>query len=132
MTWRWVTFFSIAATAWCASLSGRIELAGSKASGRQKDNSGVVVWLELPADQPAPPSRPGTATIAHKNKTFVPHVVAIRTGSKVVFPNMDPFFHNAFSNYDGQTFDIGLHPPGSSREFKFTKPGIVRLFCNIH
>lgn len=68
----------------------------------------------------------------HRHKTFVPHVLAVRTGSKVRFPNLDPFFHNAFSNYDGEAFDIGLHPPGSAREVTFHRPGIVRLFCNIH
>jgi hypothetical protein len=62
----------------------------------------------------------------------VPHVLAVRTGTKVVFPNIDPFYHNAFSNYDGQIFDIGLHPPGSARDVVFRRPGIVRLFCNIH
>jgi hypothetical protein len=70
--------------------------------------------------------------MAHQHKTFVPHVLAVRTGSTVRFPNLDPFYHNAFSNYDGQMFDIGLHPPGSSREVTFRRPGIVRLFCNIH
>ena len=70
--------------------------------------------------------------MAHRHKTFVPHVLALRTGSKVRFPNLDPFFHNAFSNYDGQTFDIGLHAPGSAREVTFHRAGVVRLFCNIH
>lgn len=70
--------------------------------------------------------------MAHRHKAFVPHVVALRTGSKVRFPNLDPFFHNAFSNYDGEAFDIGLHPPGSAREVTFHRAGVVRLFCNIH
>ena len=50
-----------------------------------------------------------------KNKTFSPHVLAITMGTIVDFPNYDPIFHNAFSNYDGQIFDIGLYPPGTSR-----------------
>ncbi len=48
------------------------------------------------------------------------------------FPNYDPIFHNAFSNYDGQIFDLGLYPPGTSRRVRFARPGIVRVFCNIH
>ncbi|MBZ5625275.1 MAG: hypothetical protein LAQ69_42225 [Acidobacteriia bacterium] len=107
-------------------------MTDSKAAGnREKDDSGVVVWLEALAGAP-PVTAGGQATMAHKNKTFVPHVIAVRTGSKVRFPNLDPFFHNAFSNYDGQVFDIGLHPPGSAREVTFRRPGVVRLFCNIH
>jgi plastocyanin len=134
MTWRWVTFFSLAAlnlaTAWCATVSGKVALTDSQLT-REKDDSGVVVWLDPLSG--APPATPAeTASIAHKKKTFVPHVMAVRTGSKVSFPNLDPFFHNAFSNYDGQVFDIGLHPPGSRREVLFGRAGIVRLFCNIH
>ena len=106
-------------------MSGRVEITESK------DHSGVVVWLE-PLSGKAPETAPQTATMAHQHKTFTPHVVALRTWSKVRFPNLDPFFHNAFSNYDGEMFDIGLHPPGSSREVIFRRPGVVRLFCNIH
>jgi plastocyanin len=113
-------------TAWCANVSGTVELTESK-----KDASGVVVWLE-PLEGTPPDTPPQTATMAHHNKTFVPHVLAVRTGSKVKFPNQDPFFHNAFSNYSGPVFDIGLHPPGSSREVTLKRPGVVRLFCNIH
>jgi plastocyanin len=110
---------------WGANLSGRVELSASK------DYSGVVVWLE-PLGGTASPTAPAAASIAHKNKTFIPHVVAVRTGSKVSFPNQDPFFHNAFSNYDGQIFDVGLHAPGTARQVTFSRPGIVRMFCNIH
>jgi plastocyanin len=106
-------------------VSGSVELSPTK------DRSGVVVWLEPLAGKP-PDSPPQTASIAHHHKTFVPHVLAVRTGSKVRFPNLDPFYHNAFSNYEGEQFDIGLHPPGSSREVTLRRPGIVRLFCNIH
>src|SRR5579859_6223044 len=130
MTWRWVTSFSLtallaSAPAGGATLSGRVDLSDSK------ERSGAVVWLEPIAGAP-PPTAPQTASIAHRHKTFLPHVLAIRTGSKVRFPNLDPFFHNAFSNYDGEMFDIGLHPPGSSREVTLRRPGVVRLFCNIH
>jgi len=67
-----------------------------------------------------------------KEKTFVPHVVAIAVGGTVEFPNLDPIFHNAFSNFSGQPFDVGLYPPRTSRSVTFTHPGIVRVFCNIH
>jgi hypothetical protein len=67
-----------------------------------------------------------------KDKMFMPHVLPISTGSTVDFPNADPIFHNAFSSYNGQIFDVGLYPPGSSRSVRFTRPGIVRVFCNIH
>ncbi|HTS30220.1 MAG TPA: carboxypeptidase regulatory-like domain-containing protein [Bryobacteraceae bacterium] len=108
-----------------ATVSGRAQLSGAK------DHTGVVVWLE-PIGAKPPETAPQTVSMAHLHKTFVPHAVALRIGSKVRFPNQDPFFHNAFSNYDGEMFDVGLHPPGSAREITFHRPGVVRVFCNIH
>jgi hypothetical protein len=67
-----------------------------------------------------------------KNKQFVPHVLAIQAGASVSFPNVDPIFHSAFSNFSGQVFDLGLYAPGSSRNITFTRTGVVRIFCNIH
>ena len=67
-----------------------------------------------------------------KDKTFQPHLLIVTVGSTVDFPNLDPVFHNAFSNYDGQLFDVGLYPPGTTRSIRFNRPGIVRVFCNIH
>jgi plastocyanin len=116
-----------------ATVSGRVELRDSNdAQVRKKmDFSGVVVWLD-PVNGAAPPAAAFSARMIQKDKTFTPHVLAVRTGTTVDFPNFDPIFHNAFSNYDGKTFDIGLYPPGSSRSVRFNRPGVVRVFCNIH
>lgn len=115
------------------TVTGQIVLADSKDSAvrKQKDFSGVAVWLT---------SLNGRfLNIAHKraqmlqkDKRFIPHVLAISTGTTVDFPNLDPIFHNAFSNFDGKLFDVALYPPGSSRSVLFDRPGIVRVFCNIH
>ena len=67
-----------------------------------------------------------------KNKTFTPHILPVQVGAIIDFPNADPIFHNAFSSYSGQIFDIGLYPPGTSRSVRFARPGVVRVFCNIH
>jgi hypothetical protein len=130
MIWRSVTFFSLLpALAGAATASGRVAL--DDPAVHQKDNSNVVVWLEPVGGKPdiKPPSSP---TMLHKNKTFLPHILPVVVGTRVQFPNRDPFFHNAFSNYDGQVFDIGLHGPGTTKEIVFKRPGVVRVFCNIH
>src|SRR5438477_1368267 len=102
MTWRLAIFFSVMASAWGASISGIVEVTDPTAvATREQDHAGVVVWLES-AQAGQAGALPRTVTISHKNKTFVPHILAVRTGTKVSFPNLDPFFHNAFSNYDGQ------------------------------
>ena len=116
------------------SVSGRVELRDSQdaAVRRHMDFSGVVVWLEPVAGSPAPAPSDAVARMVQKNKTFTPHVLPIRVGASVDFPNFDPIFHNAFSNYNGQLFDVGLYPPGTSRRVRFARPGVVRVFCNIH
>lgn len=110
------------------SVSGHVVLKDSRG-----DRSGVAIWLE-PKNRPARP--PGKADMRarmlQKDKRFTPHVLAVEVGTTVDFPNQDPIFHNAFSNFSGKVFDIGLYPPGTSRAIKFDRPGVVRIFCNIH
>jgi plastocyanin len=116
-----------------ASVSGRVMLVNSHDPGvtKKKDFAGVVVWLK-PLDQPTPSVPKRHFQMMQKDKKFTPHILVIGTGSTVDFPNLDPIFHNAFSNFEGQIFDIGLYPPGSSQSIRFDRPGIVRVFCNIH
>jgi plastocyanin len=138
MTWRWLisfsalTFISFTAVARGAMVSGKVVLRDSRVAAVSKlgNYSGVVISL-LPLDGPADPV-PRRARMLQKDKTFVPHVLAISTGSTVDFPNADPIFHSAFSSYNGQIFDVGLYPPGTNRAVRFTRPGVVRVFCNIH
>ncbi|MFL6415427.1 MAG: hypothetical protein ACJ74Y_07135 [Bryobacteraceae bacterium] len=136
MTWRLAICFSLfVALGIPATVRGKIsiqEANGKRAKPLQLSN--VVIWLNDSNPETTALVRANAvkAKIVQKNKTFIPHVLAIPVGSSVEFPNADPIFHNAFSNYNGQIFDIGLYPPGSTRTVRFQKPGIVRVFCNIH
>lgn len=79
--------------------------------------------------------KPRTAkhlTLEQRNREFLPHVMAVSVGSTVTFPNFDPVFHNVFSTSPVAPFDLGLYKSNESREFTFTKEGIVRLGCNLH
>jgi plastocyanin len=143
MTLRSVILSSLfAAALYSATLTGQVELRDSreKAVQRGQDYSGVVIWLEpaptngggAAAPKVPEPAGPLRATMLQKNKKFVPHVLAVRRGTQVDFPNQDPIFHNAFSNFSGQIFDVGLYKPGSTRSVGFNRNGVVRVFCNIH
>ena len=88
----------------------------------------IVFFADLPASKPSP--RP--ASISQKDEQFVPHVVAVTAGTAVAFPNDDPFFHNVFSLSRGASFNLGRYPSGASRSKTFTRPGIVKVFCEIH
>jgi len=90
----------------------------------------AVVYAE-PIDSAAPRA-PRRVTLAQKNKTFQPRVLAVPIGSTVEFPNNDGLYHNVFSLSTPQPFDLGLYRAGESRSRTFTAPGVYRVFCNIH
>ena len=71
-------------------------------------------------------------SMAQKDKTFVPSVLAVTVGCTVEFPNLDPFFHNVFSYSAVKQFDLGRFPQGETETVTFDKPGIVKVFCEIH
>ncbi len=92
----------------------------------------VAVALES-LDDPKPPVPLDTASVmAQQNTAFVPNLLIVPTGSEVTFPNRDAFFHNVFSYSPPRNFDLGRYPKGETRTVKFTMPGIVRIFCEIH
>jgi plastocyanin len=93
----------------------------------------VVVWLSpADADAAAAPVTPGHFRMAQKDKSFHPHLLVIPLGSTVAFPNLDPFFHNVFSQFNGKRFDLGLYEAGSTRDVHFDHEGVSYIFCNIH
>ena len=70
--------------------------------------------------------------IDQRNERFVPHVLAIVAGTTVDFPNSDLTYHNVFSLSRAKTFDLGRYAAGRSKSVRFDRPGIVRVFCEIH
>ena len=113
-----------------ATVSGVIEIM--QRAQAHESLSDIVVWLLPTQPDASAPVQPEHSQLLQKDKMFHPHVLAVSVGSVVDFPNADPIFHNAFSSFDGQLFDVGLYPPGTSRSIHFRRPGIVRVFCNIH
>ncbi|HYL12334.1 MAG TPA: hypothetical protein VEV41_04835 [Terriglobales bacterium] len=104
---------------------------------KSADQSNIVVWLTpiggsvVPASLAATPQQP-PPSLTQKDKGFEPHLLVLRVGSVVDFPNHDPFFHNVFSLFDGKRFDLGLYEAGTTRHVRFDRPGICYIFCNIH
>ncbi|MBI3910483.1 MAG: methylamine utilization protein [Armatimonadetes bacterium] len=95
-----------------------------------KPTPDAVIWLDAPtAPKVAPRQR---VVLDQRNLTFYPHVLAVSVGTTVDFPNSDRVFHNVFSFHDGRRFDLGLYPVGTSRKVKFDRPGLSKIFCNIH
>lgn len=113
-----------------STVTGKVDI--SQRAKSHESLGDIIVWLK-PAQQNATLSvAPEHVQLLQKDKMFHPHVLPITVGSTVDFPNADPIFHNAFSSFDGQIFDVGLYAPGTSKSIHFHEPGIVRVFCNIH
>jgi plastocyanin len=96
------------------------------------DRRRSVVYLET-APQGAFEDHDRTrAVLDQRNETFVPYVLAIPVGATVDFPNSDRTYHNVFSFSKARRFDLGRYGRGVSKFVKFDKPGVVRVFCEIH
>jgi plastocyanin len=113
-------------------VTGRVELLNSKVKRNGRvDARGVVVWLE-PLDGGGVRGVRGRQKIIQTGKRFIPHVLVVERGAEVDFPNLDPFFHNVFSLYEGKRFDLGLYASGETRPVLFNRAGVSYIFCNIH
>jgi len=96
------------------------------------DRRRSVVYLDT-APRSAFELREGArAVMDQRDETFVPHVLAITAGTVVDFTNSDRTYHNVFSFTKGNRFDLGRYERGRSKSVRFDRPGIVRVFCDIH
>jgi plastocyanin len=75
---------------------------------------------------------PGRAVMDQRNETFAPRLLAVTTGTIVDFPNSDRTYHNVFSLSRARRFDLGRYATGRSKAVRFDRPGVVRVFCDIH
>jgi plastocyanin len=118
-------------------VTAQVQIQDKTSAARHKpalSPADTVVWLSpLQADaRPASTGHPGPFRLIQKNKQFTPHLLVVPTGSSVDFPNLDPFFHNVFSLFNGKRFDLGLYESGSTRAVRFDREGVSYIFCNIH
>lgn len=129
------------------TLRGRLHVASSTAmhprrpnlidpapagSANPAEHRPGVVYLEVAPQGAFDGGDPGRARLDQRDESFVPHVLAIRVGTVVDFPNNDRTYHNVFSLSRTRRFDLGRYAAGHSRAVRFDRPGIVRVFCDIH
>lgn len=91
-----------------------------------------VVYLETAPAAALEAFEPSRAVLDQRNETFVPHVLAVTAGTVVDFPNSDRTYHNVFSLSKAKRFDLGRYAAGRSKRVQFDRPGVVRVFCDIH
>ena len=98
----------------------------------EPDRRQSVVYLDAAPRGAFESLEPGRAVMDQRGETFVPHVLAIASGTTVEFPNSDRLYHNVFSLSKTARFDLGRYPTGHAKSVRFDRPGIVRVFCDIH
>lgn len=91
-----------------------------------------LVYLDVAPRSAFDDREPGRAVMDQRNETFIPRLLAVQTGTTVDFPNSDFTYHNVFSLSRARRFDLGRYAAGKSKSVRFDRPGVVRVFCDIH
>ncbi|HWP36257.1 MAG TPA: carboxypeptidase regulatory-like domain-containing protein [Gemmatimonadales bacterium] len=111
------------------AVSGRVVVL-ERGDKPAQDVGNAAVWLQPAAA--SPPVRPVQAQVVTANKEFRPRVTVVPVGSTVSFPNSDAFDHNVFSLSEEAQFDLGLYGRGQVKSHTFARPGVARVYCNVH
>jgi hypothetical protein len=68
-----------------------------------------------------------------QHRQFVPHILVVRAGTEIQFPNSDTVSHHVYSFSPAKSFELALYRQGSVHPpLVFDTPGDVTLGCNIH
>ena len=111
-----------------AAHAGTLEITVKDGKGAGAEDA--VLWA-MPKPGPAA-FRKRDATVGQKDKTFIPFVTVVQTGTAIQFPNQDPIRHHVYSFSPPKPFEIKLYAGTPAAPILFDKPGEVILGCNIH
>jgi plastocyanin len=107
-------------------------VSGTVTGGGEIGPGGAVVWLKRMDGAMPRTSPPINQIMTQREKTFLPHVLAVPVGTTVQFRNDDRIYHNVFSIAKPNDFDAGIRATGVTYTRTFTHVGAVQLLCNIH
>ena len=99
--------------------------------GQRSDPRDVVIYLSGTAATDLQ-WQGGQPALNQINQNFEPHVLGVPVGTSVEFPNRDMILHNVFSYSKTKRFDLGYFGKDKSKSVVFDKPGLVKVFCDIH
>ena len=109
-----------------------VTVAGTVTGGGPGGPGGAVIWLKRLDGGGARVVPAQNQIITQREKTFLPHVLAVPVGTSVQFRNDDRIYHNVFSIAKPNEFDGGIRATGATYVKTFGHPGVVELLCNIH
>jgi len=114
-------------------ISCGLELYGTVTDGEHPISQVVVSARPQPATAIRPMMlNPASIELDQKNREFVPHILAVKRGTPVFFPNSDDIKHHVYSFSNTKRFEIKLYSGTPAEPIVFEQTGIVTLGCNIH
>jgi plastocyanin len=91
----------------------------------------AVVYLE--GDFSNLPAKTAPTEMGQRNFQFAHGILVVQKGTRVDFPNYDDDYHNVFSYSKPKRFDLGRYRKEEKPASQvFDKPGVVKLYCEIH
>lgn len=115
-----------------ATLSGKLTIKDKKDQPADYCDQAVVFLEPTDKAMSVPTSANMKSEMRATDKVFTPGVLVVEKGATVQFPNDDKILHNVFSLSKTKKFDLGLYRKGDGKSVTFDKPGIVKVYCNIH
>ncbi len=104
-----------------------------KIKPKHKGLNQSVVYL-TPINGSISLKQPNPSQVVQKQRLFSPYIQIVTKGTRVAFPNEDPFAHHVYSFSKSKSFELPLYrgDEGNAPEVQFDVPGVVVLGCNIH
>lgn len=110
-------------------VAGNVNLTVLDESGKPLRDA--VVFLESAQAKRLAKPLP-LAQMAQKDKSFVPSLLVIPTGTSVSFPNIDTVRHHVYSFSPAKRFELKLYVGTPANPVVFDQAGVVVTGCNIH
>src|SRR4051812_2713770 len=121
---RWMIALVLAGTAHADTLQGKIEDPAVRRKAQ-------LVYVEKVAQPATPPSAP--VFMNQEGIKYVPHILPIVAGSKVIFKSADVELHNVYARGTKKVlFNDAVLPKMQSQPKSFDELGPVHLTCNVH
>jgi plastocyanin len=90
-----------------------------------------LVYIEQVTPVPPPPAAP--VYMNQQGIKYLPHILPVVAGTKVIFKSADPELHNVYARGTKKVlFNDAVLPNMQSQPKSFDEPGAVHLTCNVH
>jgi hypothetical protein len=101
--------FALAAAAIACPVLAATTVRAQVAGPSGEPVEGAVLYLRPVSDQKIAGRAPLPASIAQRDREFVPYLTVVQTGAAIRFPNQDPFQHHIYSFSPPKKFEINLY-----------------------